>query len=507
MKTFLNFLVLTCCIICLSIINLQGQRTIPVINDGAAIGAGVDEATKNQILEVVQELMNKYYNIAGFWDEVNESFDEDKYTEFISIFSSSARVFDDTSDDPSNIDYSLYANNVYQYLQDDGVQFDLENCYLNSIDLDDSGFYVAVLDIDKIVYVGLDKNNFPIKLGDGKRYALNVRIDMPSYDVTEARIEFIKGEEAAKRVATPTYISGNFHYGLGGYIAGTPNAIGESFGDLTETSASVLGFQFLLRKALSAKENMWFHIGAGVQQHSLSTGFNNFDNASLTADQRSRAPFDGALMNGPMPSAYTTEDGAPLQGNLTINSINSAVEDLEILTIDVPIGITMRLNKTYSSRVFLDVSVVPSYNFMSSAISKGSPVGVEIPDSKHFPSIAAIEAQADGAERLSEYTFSGEQKQFTDNGITGAPKFGLGVQLSPTYQYDFDFRYGIEVGINLWYNVLSITESNNSSNGYLKEDYLTNKSFQTTTSLLEDYFSGVNPYYASLKVGFFYKLN
>ncbi len=90
--------------------------------------------------------------------------------------------------------------------------------------------------------------------------------------------------------------------------------------------------------------------------------------------------------------------------------------------------------------------------------------------------------------------------------MPAANNFGLGIQLSPTYMYDISFKYGIEVGVNLWYNALSLLASNDSSKGYLSGEG-GNGTFKTETSILEDYYNGVSPFYASLKVGFFYKIN
>jgi hypothetical protein len=117
-----------------------------------------------------------------------------------------------------------------------------------------------------------------------------------------------------------------------------------------------------------------------------------------------------------------------------------------------------------------------------------------------------ILAQSDGQERLDNYAFSGGDFEYNVNDITLANNFGLGVMLSPTYMYDISFKYGIEVGVNLWYNALSLLASSDSSEGYLKSEY-GNQSFGTKTSILEDYYNGVSPYYASIKVGFFYKIN
>ena len=144
-------------------------------------------------------------------------------------------------------------------MQEEGVQFDLENAYLNSIEIDESGFYIADIDIEKVVFIGLNQDNFPTRFGDeGRRYALNMKMNFADYDITASRIQSIVGEEAAKRVATAAYLSANFHYGLGSFIEGTPTNNGNVFGTLTDKSASVLGTQLLFRKALNSKEEYGF---------------------------------------------------------------------------------------------------------------------------------------------------------------------------------------------------------------------------------------------------------
>jgi hypothetical protein len=505
MKTIIKLSLSLVCLIFFSS-TITAQKTVNVITDGAAVSAEIPEQTKDEIIDVIKEMLNRYYNIASFWDENNEAFDEEKYTEFISLFSGSARVYEDIADEPTNIEYSVYANNVFQYLQEEGVQFLLENVYLNSIEVDESGFYVANLDMDKIVFVGLDEDNFPVKFGDGKRYTLNVKIDMPDYDVKAAKIQAITGEEAAKRIKTAGYLTGNFHYGLGSFIEGEANSIGQSFNGLTNKSSSVLGFQLIYRKALNQGEKIWLHAGIGAQQHTLSSNYDNFNNSELPGSETSQSPFLGAFVNGEDRSPYVIENGQELLGSVTINRIDESSEVLTLLTIDVPIGVSFRVSRTFKSRAFIDLSIVPSYSLTSSGVSKGKPVGVTLPESVHFPSVETILAEPDGQERLDNYAFTGADFEYNDNDITAASNFGLGIQLSPTYMYDISFKYGIEVGLNLWVNALSILASNDSSNGYLKEKY-GGDTFQTKTSILEDYYNGVMPYYASLKVGFFYKIN
>ena len=100
MKTLLKMSLVCLGLFLFSSAAINAQRTITLISDGVAVSTGIDDATKDQVLVEAQKLLNSYYEIADFWDSNREQFDEDKYTSFISLFSGSARVYDDIQTSP-----------------------------------------------------------------------------------------------------------------------------------------------------------------------------------------------------------------------------------------------------------------------------------------------------------------------------------------------------------------------------------------------------------------------
>lgn len=480
-------------------LGLFGQKSVNIQRDGMVVDSEIDDETRDKILEVIDNIVNRYYNIANFWNEDNSSFDEDKYTQFIGLFSGSAQVYDDISQDPSNIEYAVYANNVYQYMQDEGVQFELDNIYINSLDYE-NGFYLAELDMEKIIYVGLNKDNFPVKFQDGKRYTLNVKIDMPDYDVTEARIQSILGEEKAVRTKKPSILSGNLSAGAGIYTLSGANTVGEQF-SFNSNNVLTYGFHLLYRRALNDGEKLWFHIGVGVQNNTLNSAFEYVGSGVTTPSDLLSSPFTEALMNGAIPTAYLEENGEQLMGKLIVDNFDDGAENLNIFMVNVPIGLSFRAMRTFKSRFFIDVTVVPSYGLSSSGKLSGTPDGLFIPDSDYFPSINEILASPNGEDRLNEYRGLYTEASTFSRDVTIENPFTLGVMLSPSYQYDISFNYGVEIGVNLWYNVLSLTNSSNN----ITEAFLQNDA-STSSSILQNYFSNVNPVHGSLKIGFFYKL-
>ena len=95
-------------------------------------------------------------------------------------------------------------------------------------------------------------------------------------------------------------------------------------------------------------------------------------------------------------------------------------------------------------------------------------------------------------------------KEITQALKSDGSTFSLGLLISPTYTYDIDDTYGIELGLNLWYNILPLfKEPEEPTSGYLKS-IITNNN---TKSLLETYFKNVKTGLASFKIGFFYKID
>lgn len=168
--------------------NGQDQNLVPA---DPTVSMKIDQETQEKITDVVYGVVQKYGNTANFWDETFETFDDDKYAEFMALFGGTATVVNDIGSVNTILHYSDYAALVFKTLQIKGVPFELENVEIESIEIDDTGFYVANVAFEKVVYVALTKKDKFYQIKNGKKIKLNMKIDMPDYLISDARIQSI----------------------------------------------------------------------------------------------------------------------------------------------------------------------------------------------------------------------------------------------------------------------------------------------------------------------------
>ena len=123
----LKFLLLT--VFILSAFGAFAQ--LKIYEEGSYIKAELNEEQKDEVMAATTKILNEYARVATFRDE-NDNFSDNSYTEFVSLFSGSAEVYDDlVKKDAQNINYASYADKVFQYMQGTGVKFELnETCLL-----------------------------------------------------------------------------------------------------------------------------------------------------------------------------------------------------------------------------------------------------------------------------------------------------------------------------------------------------------------------------------------
>jgi hypothetical protein len=153
---------------------------------------------QSQIIEAVTTTINRYNDVGNCFNARSENFDEDKYLEFIALFAGNAQVLDDLTFSKELLPYAQYAQNIFDNLQEYGVPFILQDVIISKIDIDDSGFYVIDVNLTKRLFAGLSENGKPVKLNRGRKVKLNMRIDLPDYLLSDARIQYIKLQKPKK---------------------------------------------------------------------------------------------------------------------------------------------------------------------------------------------------------------------------------------------------------------------------------------------------------------------
>ncbi|GLR16128.1 hypothetical protein [Portibacter lacus] len=178
----------------LALLTIVSQQIEPELSPAFTIHDKITEAEKEKILAVVQATLNRYTDVGNFWDSENQTFDNRKYAEFITLFASSAKVVDDISFNKEELPYSTYAQKIFSNLQEIGVSYKLEKALINKIDIDETGFYVIDVSLTKRLFTGLNEHNKPVELKKGRVIHLNMRIDLPDYLLEDARIQYIQVE-------------------------------------------------------------------------------------------------------------------------------------------------------------------------------------------------------------------------------------------------------------------------------------------------------------------------
>jgi hypothetical protein len=461
-----------------------------LIKDYMEVDPSIDDDVQLQIIEMATKIINDYNESASFLDETGK-FSDKKYADFIDLFSGGAKVYDDLMKKPTNIDYSIYADKVFQFMQEVGVRFTLNNVYVENIIYDNTGFYVVNLDVEKIMYNGLDDSNYPVDFKNGKTFNLKMKIDMPDYDVSQAKIQGLAGEEISVVKQTISNMSLTGFYGYG--INVSKKSTDPSFSDDLSSTLSSFGGEFDYRRSLNSNQSLF--LLAGIRGHQL-----NF-NSTLGGVFDTVPDNINAKLNGSAPIDLTVES-TKILSNLT-----DASEKMNTLFIEVPLGISYRLINKFNYDLFLDAAIVPMFSVNSGGKVNAQMEFVNLPtDLSNFPvdpstydaDVEALKNYLAGNDEVLAIYFPSEK---LDKVVSTNPNFSLGLLIAPTFHYDLNFRYGIEFGITYWMNILPLFKDNSDDSF---SDYLKGNN-PTYPSILENFYEGVTASTVAVKLGIFYK--
>lgn len=168
------------------------QISNPILDKNVEVHENISESIRNEILETIAYVITTYDSSGCFWDSKNHQFDNQKYLEFIGLFAGQATILNDVEWTFEDMPYSEYLQMIFENFQESGVRFKISNPVINKIDIDETGFYVVDLSIEKRMYSGIDANGNPLLLKKGRKIKLDMRIDLPDYLIQDARIQYIK---------------------------------------------------------------------------------------------------------------------------------------------------------------------------------------------------------------------------------------------------------------------------------------------------------------------------
>lgn len=472
-------------------------QEIFLIKDYMEVDPEIDDDKQLEIIEMATKIINDYNKSASFLDDETGAFSDEKYADFIDLFSGSAKVYDDLMKKPTNIDYSIYADKVFQYMKEVGVRFSLNNVYVENIIYDNTGFYVINLDVEKIMYNGLDDSNYPVDFKNGKTFNLKMKIDMPDYDISQAKIQGLAGEEISvvKQTVSNMSLTGFYGYGL----SVSKKSTDPGFSDDLKTDLFSFGGEFDYRRSLNANQSLFLLAGVRAQQHNFNTVLEGiFDTVPDNIN---------AKLNGAPPVNMIVES------TKTLSNVTDASENMNTLFVEVPLGISYRLVNKFNYDLFLDAAIVPMFS-----VNSGGKIGaqmefVNLPsDLSNFPVDPTTQESYDAdVEALKNYLAGNQEvldiyfpSEKLDKNVNTSPNFSLGFLLAPTLHYDLNFRYGIEFGVSYWMNILPLFQDKSDKKDELFGNYISGND-PTYPSIIENFYEGVTASTVAVKLGIFYK--
>ncbi len=481
---------------------LGASAQIRIYEEGSYIKAEINEEQKEEIMAASTNILNQYIKVASFRDE-NDNFSDDSYTEFVGLFSGSAEVYNDlVKKDAQNINYASYADNVFQYMQGTGVKFELNETYLDEITYDSSGFYVVNLSFEKIMFNGLDEDfeivNYP---NNGKSIDLKMKIEIPEYDLSDASIVGITGEAAKVKVESANMISADFNYHLGNVLK-TATILSPGWTDDLPVAYNSFGVDVVYRRSLNNKKSLYFLIGA-------SLAFNNF-NTDLVGYRGELPTNIGVDYGGDAVDALGNPVSGSESSNITVlDQGNTLNEQLQVIDVQVPLGVSLRILEAYNYDFFVDLAVVPTYSISSSGSYSGNLSFLNIPSNiDRFGQQLLDALDQDIADGTVDPAYVGSIN-YDNELVEVANQFSAAAQITPLFHYKFNFNMALELGLNVSYNFLPYfaNETNHLGNGERVELIdLTSIAGAQNPSVLQNNYRNVGLIRYGARIGIVFKL-
>lgn len=491
-----NFRLLLLLAICFTFL-AEGKAQLRIYLDGSYIKAELEEEEKDQILESSTEILNSYAEFATFRDS-DGVFSDEAYTDYLSIFSGNAEVYNDLAKkNQTNINYATYADNVYTYMQKGGVKFEITETYLDEITYDSSGFYVITVSFIKTMFNGLSDDNTIVNFpNNGKNFDLKMQIEVPEYDLSDAAILNILGESTKVRVESANLISvnGNYHRGS---VSKTASTTIEGYSDDMDVDYNSYGVDVVLRRSINAKKTLFLAVGASAGFHNFSTDLSSFTG--------SIADVIDVKVGGQAFAENNSLQDATLAATREVLSVNGFNEELQVIDIQIPIGISYKVFESYDWDIFVDVSVVPTYSIASSGKYNGGLQVKRIPDDRElFPDAFVLAVENAG---VAPYVLD---DSFSEELVESASQFSAAAQITPMVHYKFNFNMAFEFGANISYGFLPYfqNETNHLGTGTEQSNLLgiTSIDRATNPSVLQNGFKNVSVLRYGLRAGIVFKL-
>lgn len=335
----------------------QQVRILSTPNQEVKIPAGISGGTVDSLISTSEILLTEYVRAARLVDETRNRVTSESIARFLSLFNSNTLVVKDyveyIPEEPVKI--KDYASGVFNRLENKGVQMKLNKVELVEIKDDPSGFFVVVLAVEKSIYNYIDQKQIVKIVPSGRIFSQEFRIDVLKTDLGFAKIQTIK------RICRDTK-----------ECPGEPDEFVHYFGPSTTLSKPLLfptmsGWWATNQRQATVEVTGVFGIAAGFELFSNQLAAKNSDRKNFFLScgvfyNYRRLESDFKNLNVSDFQAVTNSGSMGYLRRVTAVSVE---EEFTLGTIEVPLGLGIRLKESRKLDLFVNARIIPGLTIAS----------------------------------------------------------------------------------------------------------------------------------------------
>lgn len=457
----------------------------------------LSEEERAELINTTEQMMNDYAQAATLLDKDKKRVTVASVNHFRSFFGSTAEVVVDYEEVSTGelINYRSYSDAVFSRMELQGLQVRVGELKLKEIINDAAGYWVLVLEADKLIYNYVNSNNQVEVDAGGRMMKQEMRIDIRKTKPEKAKITKISCIGCGAGVIDDyvQYIGPSISL-FNPIVSAKMSEFWTSNHDDSEFSNSgnlsfSAGIDIMTNKFAaksSSTKPLFLTGGIHLYLYRFSSSLNDF----------SISPSFGAIATDPNSNILDYER---LATNINVT------EELSIGLLAIPIGVGYRLMKNQKRSFFVTGKLIPSFVLSASGNLNGTGTYDAIISGAMWQLLeagAANPAQLNDEDKFGPFQ-GGNDLTIDETANPSKSSFALAFQLSPTMYFHLsedNSSWSLLLGLDLTFNLNSFLKHDESAVDILQfaDDY--------DTSILQHYTSGFSVFSPGIRIGLQHRL-
>lgn len=524
---------------------------------GVTVETSITEVEKEQIINQTIALFDKYISTGHLKSEVDRD-------EFLNLFGFDAEIFRDFKEARNSFIFFIEPQEYVEQAAVDfaeGLSFNIQNAKLNEVIIGEDYNFEAIISFDKVFSEYRNKDG-QYSYEDGLPSLQVMTISIDPYDLTSVNISKIDGDfiakensgntendlaalepdknnntstdkqqqkkkkkkkEKKKKSTGPTF--NTIEQIITASITGSTGSVGlnsvttSPFSDnLTSSWSGLPGLDVMYRRSIGGAKKIFFTLRGGFELAKIETDISSFQHTSDSdgIEIGSSVSVPSARSNSGVDNIDSTDSQAArvfiIQNDKINSSLSNATETTDLFSMHIMSGFSYKLFESGSeqSRLFLNLS--GGVNFLRArsennvTYSGDIEEGLVLPDSDLFPLAEIIENNFDPISFEGEILKAYKTNDMANiNGLVSQAQnvFSYGAGIGLSYQKNFNWNYGVELGVDYYVSLNPVIGSINSDQeitGFLEGGLSDVKS----NSVVEQYTTNQRLSKIAFKVGMFF---